>query len=107
MKQKKETYIADDVLTAFYEDLLMVAEASNPQRYIDRIHIPMSDVFYVREAIKNNTGVEYSLDHVEWAMMKEGFLSPSNCFDGYSRMHDEHYTVPQRYVKNKKRARKQ
>jgi hypothetical protein len=40
----------------------------------------MSDVFYVREAMRQDTGVTYSLDHVEWAMRKEGFLKPSDCY---------------------------
>ena len=41
----------------------------------------MSDVFYVREAIRLNTGVTYSLDHVERAMYLEGYLSRSDVLD--------------------------
>jgi len=66
-------YKSENVIEEFYMNLL-------DQDNKDRIHIPMSDVFYVREAIRVDTGVEYTLDHVEWAMRKEGFLKPSDCY---------------------------
>lgn len=66
-------YKSDKVIEEFYKNLL---DEVNP----DRIHIPRSDVFYVREAIRCDTGVQYSLDHVEWAMRKEGHLKPSDCY---------------------------
>lgn len=67
-------YKSDNVLEEFYKNLL---DEENPER----IHIPRSDVFYVREAIKNATGVLYSLDHVERAMLVEGHLEPEDCFE--------------------------
>ena len=78
---KKENYISDDVLTRFYTDLIKAANSRYPERYIDRIHIPTSDVFYVRNAIYNDTGVLYSLDHVERAMYLEGHLSAADVFE--------------------------
>jgi len=66
-------YKSENVIEEFYMNLL-------DQDNQDRIHIPMSDVFYVREAIRVDTGVGYTLDHVEWAMRKEGFLKPSDCY---------------------------
>ena len=66
-------YKSDNVLEEFYKNLLDEEDPS-------KIHIPRSDVFYVREAIRNDTGVTYSLDHVERAMLLEGFLDPSDCY---------------------------
>lgn len=85
-KAKPQQYEEEEVLLAFYNDLLSVAVSNNPSKIIDKIHIPMSDVFYVREAIYNDTGIRYTLAYVEWAMMKEGFLDASDCFDGPTRM---------------------
>ena len=61
--------------------LWKASQSRNPEAYINRIHIPVSDVFYVREAIRNSTGVEYSLDHVERAMYLEGHLSRHDVLD--------------------------
>lgn len=68
-------YISDDVIGEFYKAL---AEKDN--RVLNRIHIPRSDVFYVREAIYNDTGVKYSLDRVERAMFLEGHLEADDVF---------------------------
>tara|TARA_X000001316_G_scaffold6446_1_gene1569 strand:+ start:802 stop:963 length:162 start_codon:yes stop_codon:yes gene_type:complete len=38
------------------------------------MHIPRSDVFYVREKIHLDTGIRYTLDRVERAMYLEGML---------------------------------
>lgn len=87
MSQKsKTTFCTDNVLESFYEILHQLAYTRTPERVIERVHIPMSDVFYVREAIKSTTGIDYGLDHVEWAMMKEGYLKPSDCYKGRERM---------------------
>lgn len=69
-------YIDDDVIGEFYKAL---AEKDN--RVLKRIHIPRSDVFYVREAIYNDTGVRYSLDRVERAMFLEGHLEAADVFE--------------------------
>jgi hypothetical protein len=70
-------YFADeDVLTQFYNAL-----ADKDEGRLKRVHIPRSDVFYVREAIHQNTGVRYTLDRVERAMLLEGFLRPRDVLD--------------------------
>lgn len=68
-------YIDDDVIGEFYKAL---AEKDN--KVLNRIHIPRSDVFYVREAIYNDTGVKYSLDRVERAMFLEGHLEANDVY---------------------------
>ena len=37
------------------------------------LHIPHSDVFFVRAAIEQATGMRYSLEHVEKSMLLEGW----------------------------------
>ena len=59
------------MLEKFYNDLL---KGKIP-------HIPRSDVFYVREALRQRTGVDYSLDRVERAMYLEGFLDKKDVLD--------------------------
>jgi len=48
---------------------------------LKRVHIPKSDVFYVRAAIEADTGIRYSLDHVERAMYLEGHLPRRDVLD--------------------------
>ena len=62
-------YPSDNVIDDFYEAL-----ASKSEKKLKKVHIPKSDVFYVRKAIYLKTGVLYSLDHVERAMYLEGHL---------------------------------
>lgn len=69
-------YIDDDVLGEFYKAL-----AGNNERVLRRIHIPRSDVFYVREALYQKTGVRYTLDRIERAMYLEGHLNKSDVFE--------------------------
>lgn len=71
-----QLYADEDVLRHFYAVL-----ASNDNKLAESIHIPMSDVFYVRAAIEAATGVRYTLDHVERAMYLEGLLSRSEVLD--------------------------
>lgn len=66
-------YTSDKVIEEFYKNLLNEEDPS-------RIHIPMSDVFYVREAIRCRTGETYTLDHVERAMFLEGHLEAHDVF---------------------------
>jgi hypothetical protein len=67
---------SESVIEDFYRAL-----ASNNTRAIQKVHIPKSDVFYVREAIYQNTDVWYTLDHVERAMFLEGHLSRYEVLD--------------------------
>ena len=64
---------SDNVLENFYRELVN----GNPQR----VHIPRSDVFYVREKIHQDTGIRYSLDRVERAMYLEEFLEAKDVLD--------------------------
>ena len=73
---KPKIYISDNVLEEFY-----LALANEDEGKLRRVHIPRSDVFYVREKIYQDTGVKYSLDRVERAMYLEGMLSASDVFE--------------------------
>ena len=72
---KPKMYSSDKVLEEFYYAL-----ASRDEGRLRRVHIPRSDVFYVREKIFQDTGVRYSLDHVERAMYLEGYLEAKDVF---------------------------
>ena len=74
MKQTHQNQ--DSVLETFYNAL-----ASSNNKALHDVHIPMSDVFYVRAAIEANTGVKYTLDHVERAMYLEGHLQAYEVLD--------------------------
>lgn len=69
-------YISDDVIGEFYKAL-----ASGDASRLRRVHIPRSDVFYVREKIFQDTGIKYSLDRVERAMYLEGHLRREDVFE--------------------------
>ena len=76
MVKRIKLYASEDVLSKFYEAL-----ASNDPRQMDRVHIPKSDVFYVREALQSRLGKSYTLDHVERAMYLEGHLKRHEVLD--------------------------
>lgn len=76
MKKDVKLYATDSVIEDFYDAL-----ASNDTRSLQKVHIPKSDVFYVRQAIYQNTGVWYTLDHVERAMYLEGHLHRNEVLD--------------------------
>ena len=65
MSKKSVKLYTDNVLDAFYD-----AVRTNS---LDRLHIPHSDVFYVRAAVNAHYGREFSLKHVEEAMRAEGW----------------------------------
>ena len=60
--------LCESVLEDFYNAL-----ASNNSYAMKKVHIPKSDVFYVREAIYNGTGEWYTLDHVESYVLRRAF----------------------------------
>ena len=65
-KKKKNVYLHDDsVLEDFYRAIHHNA--------LDGLHIPHSDVFYVRSAIESRTGIRYPLQQIESAMRAEGW----------------------------------
>ena len=53
------------MLEAFYH-----AVATNT---LDKLHIPHSDVYYVRAAVEAHYGKPFTLKHVETAMKAEGW----------------------------------
>ena len=64
--KRKTVYLNDNsVLEDFYRAI--------KENRLDTLHIPHSDVFFVRAALENATGVRYSLAHVEKSMMLEGW----------------------------------
>jgi hypothetical protein len=75
-KKRVQLYADEDVIEHFYSVL-----ANNDTRAMQQVHIPKSDVFYVREAIEARTGVRYTLDHVERAMYLEGHLGRHEVLD--------------------------
>ena len=69
-KSKKSVKLyTDNVLDAFYE-----AIRTNT---LSRLHIPHSDVFYVRQAVEAHYGRSFTLKHVEDAMRAEGWKEPN------------------------------
>ena len=79
-KKTVQLYPHEDVLEQFY-----LALASKDSRALQKVHIPKSDVFYVRTAIEEATGVRYSLDHVERAMYLEGHLQSHEVLDPHRK----------------------
>ena len=75
-KNKVSMYSSEDVIEEFYD-----AIADGDSKKLRRVHIPKSDVFYVREAIYQRTGTLYSLDHVERSMYLEGLLRPDEVLE--------------------------
>ena len=55
----------DNVLTAFYDAI--------KNNTLDKLHIPHSDVFYVRNAVEARYGRKFTLKEVEDAMKAEGW----------------------------------
>ena len=73
---KSRLFASYKVIEEFYKAL-----ADKNEARLRRVHIPRSDVFYVREAIYQDTGVRYSLDRVERAMYLEGMLTRYEVLD--------------------------
>ena len=73
---KVQLYSSEDVIEDFYDAL-----ADGDSARLRRVHIPKSDVFYVREALEARLGKRYTLDHVERAMYLEGFLQRHEVLD--------------------------
>lgn len=59
----------DDILGSFFKAL-----AGNDIQALRSMHIPRSDVFYVRAKYHQDTGEWVSLDRMERAMYLEGLL---------------------------------
>ena len=76
-------YISDNVIEEFYKAL-----ADEDETKLRRVHIPRSDVFYVREKITLDTGIKYTLDHVERAMYLEGMLDAKDVYKPHMKRKD-------------------
>ena len=81
-----KTFVSDNVIEEFYK-----AVARNDNQFVYSVHIPLSDVFYTREALEHNLGVRYTLGYVEWAMLKEGLLEPRHAWDHKVQMSWDEY----------------
>lgn len=75
-KNRVKLYATESVIEEFYRTL-----ANTNSRGVNKVHIPKSDVFYVRRAIYDDTGEWYTLDHVERAMFVEGHLTRREVLD--------------------------
>jgi hypothetical protein len=69
MKKKSVKLYKENVLEAFYQAVV--------DDTLDQLHIPHSDVFYVRAAVEAHYGRSFTLQHVEESMRAEGWT------DGY------------------------
>ena len=76
MHNKLTMYSSEDVIEEFYD-----AIAEGDSKRLRRVHIPKSDVFYVREALQARLGKRFTLDHVERAMYLEGYLDRHEVLD--------------------------
>ena len=65
MAKKSVKLCTDNVLSEFYRHVM--------DGNLEDLHIPHSDVFYVRKAVEAHYGRSFTLEHVEWAMKAEGW----------------------------------
>ncbi len=65
LPRKSVKLYTDNVLGEFYRHVV--------NGNIEELHIPHSDVFYVREAVQAHYGRPFTLKHVEDAMRAEGW----------------------------------
>jgi len=70
MAKKSVKLYTDNVLEEFYNHVL--------DGNIENLHIPHSDVFYVRKAVEAHYGRPFSLKEVEDAMRAEGWTDERN-----------------------------
>ena len=69
MAKKSVKLYTDNVLEEFYKAIL--------NDTLDQLHIPHSDVFYVRAAVEAHYGRKFTLKHVEESMKAEGWTEGS------------------------------
>ena len=65
MKKKSVKLYTDNVIEAFYDAIR--------NNTLHKLHIPHSDVFYVRKAVEAYYGRSFSLKEVQEAMISEGW----------------------------------
>jgi len=64
MRKEVKLY-KERVLESFYDAIT--------NKTLKYLHVPHSKVYYVRAAIEKRTGIRYSLEHIEDAMVLEGW----------------------------------
>ena len=65
MGKKSVKLFTDNVIESFYDAVI--------NNNLEKLHIPHSDVFYVRAAVEAHYGRSFSLKEVEDAMIAEGW----------------------------------
>ena len=65
MSKKSVKLYTDNVIESFYSAVI--------NNNLDKLHIPHSDVFYVRAAVEAHYGSSFTLKEVEDAMIAEGW----------------------------------
>lgn len=81
-----KTFVSDNVIEEFYR-----AIARNDNDFLFSVHLPHSTVFYVREALHQALGTRYTLDYIEWALMKEGMIRPQLCHNWQEKLTWDEY----------------
>lgn len=71
-----QIYSSENVIEEFYK-----AIASGDPNRVRRVHIPKSDVFYIRQAYFQSTGNWETLDKIERCMYLEGMLEAWEVFE--------------------------
>jgi hypothetical protein len=77
MAKKSVKLYTDDVLNEFYKHVIT--------NRLDNLHIPHSDVFYVRAAVEAHYGRTFTLKHVEEAMIAEGWMERTYSDPNYKK----------------------
>jgi hypothetical protein len=77
MSKKSVKLYTDNVLEEFYNHTVRGS--------LENLHIPHSDVFYVREAVQAHYGKPFTLKHVEEAMRAEGWTEKSYSNPDYGK----------------------
>jgi len=70
MGKKSVKLYTDNVIEEFYNHVI--------NNNLEKLHIPHSDVFYVKAAVEAHYGRPFTLKHVEEAMIAEGWSEHKN-----------------------------
>jgi hypothetical protein len=70
MGKKSVKLYTDNVIEEFYNHVI--------NNNLEKLHIPHSDVFYVKAAVEAHYGRPFTLKHVEEAMIAEGWSEYKN-----------------------------
>ena len=76
LARRVQLYTSENVLEEFYQNMIDY-NSGNPRM----VHIPRSDVFYVRKKYYEDTGHWVTLDRMERAMYLEGHLNRNDVFE--------------------------